>query len=80
MKSSKIGVSIIPKKLPRTELKIAAVSLPFAALVNITALETGGGIQATVIKLKTALFLEQFIHKLTPLRSNDLQQKSLIVL
>lgn len=39
-------------KLPRTEFKIAAVSLPCAALVRITALETGGGIQATVIRLQ----------------------------
>lgn len=48
MKSSKNGVNKMPIKLPKTELKIAAVSLPEAALVKITALETGGGIQATV--------------------------------
>lgn len=47
-----MGVKIIPRKLPKTELKIAAVSFPCAALVRITALETGGGIHATVINLK----------------------------
>lgn len=47
-----MGVIIIPKKLPKMELKIAAVSFPCAALVRITALETGGGIHATVINLK----------------------------
>lgn len=54
---------MIPKKLPSTELKIAAVSLPFAALVKITALETGGGIQATVIKLKVINTLTVFPFK-----------------
>lgn len=52
LRSKDIGVTIIPRKLPKMELKIAAVSLPWAALVKITALETGGGIQATVINLK----------------------------
>lgn len=42
----------IPRKLPTIELNMAAVSLPCAARVNITALETGGGIQATVMNLK----------------------------
>lgn len=55
LKSRETGVTIIPKKLPKIELKIAAVSLPCAALVKITALETGGGIQATVINLKLPL-------------------------
>lgn len=49
MNNSEIGVMIIPRKLPKIELKIAAVSFPCAALVRITALETGGGIHATVI-------------------------------
>lgn len=42
-------------KLPIIELKIEAVSLPWAALVSITALETGGGMHATVISLKCYL-------------------------
>lgn len=48
---SEIGVMMIPRKLPTIELKMAAVSLPFAARVNITAEDTGGGIHATVINL-----------------------------
>lgn len=58
---------IIPKKLPKTELKIAAVSLPCAALVRITALDTGGGIQATVINLKRRNLADTFI---TPRKYN----------
>lgn len=46
------GVINIPRKLPNTELNIAVVSFPCDALVKITALETGGGIQATVSMLK----------------------------
>lgn len=56
--SSSIGVIIIPRKLPKTELKIAAVSLPCEALVKITALETGGGMQATVINLKQVICVQ----------------------
>jgi hypothetical protein len=43
---------MIPKKLPNAELKIAAASFPPTALVKITAEETGGGIQLTVISLE----------------------------
>lgn len=43
---------MIPRKLPITELNIAAVSFPWAALVKMTALLTGGGMQATVTKLQ----------------------------
>lgn len=52
LNNNDIGVIMIPKKLPKIEFKIAAVSFPCAALVRITALETGGGIHATVIKLQ----------------------------
>lgn len=45
---------MIPKKLPTTELKIAPISFPCADLVKITALETGGGIQAVVMSLEAA--------------------------
>jgi len=45
--SSKNGVTNIPRKLPNAELKIAAASLPPTAFVNITADDTGGGIQPT---------------------------------
>lgn len=52
-KSSKqSGVIIMPRKLPRAELKIAPASLPPTAFVKITAVETGGGITLTVIKLR----------------------------
>lgn len=40
-----------PKKLPRMELKTAAASFPPTALVNITADDTGGGMQLRVINL-----------------------------
>lgn len=46
-----VGVIKIPKKLPTTELNIAAASLPPTALVKMTAEETGGGIQLTVASL-----------------------------
>lgn len=49
-KSSNNGVMIIPRKLPKAELKIAAASFPPTALVRITADDTGGGIQPTVCK------------------------------
>jgi hypothetical protein len=53
-----------PKKLPKTELNMAAVSLPCAARVRITALETGGGMHATVMRpFKT--------HELTPNKVNS---------
>jgi hypothetical protein len=52
---------MIPKKLPNAELKIAAASFPPTALVKITAEETGGGIQLTVISLeKDKLFKFNF--------------------
>lgn len=41
-----------PNKDPMTELKRAAASFPPAARVKITAEETGGGIQPTVMSLK----------------------------
>jgi hypothetical protein len=41
----------MPRKLPITELKTAAASFPPTAFVKITAEETGGGIQLTVINL-----------------------------
>jgi hypothetical protein len=47
------GVIMTPKKLPKTELNMAAVSLPCAARVRITALETGGGMHATVMRLSS---------------------------
>lgn len=51
LKSRESGVMMMPRKLPKTEFKIAAVSFPCAALVKMTALDTGGGIHATVINL-----------------------------
>eukprot|EP00123_Amoebidium_parasiticum_P001039 comp12014_c0_seq1/m.6715 comp12014_c0_seq1/g.6715 ORF comp12014_c0_seq1/g.6715 comp12014_c0_seq1/m.6715 type:complete len:286 (+) comp12014_c0_seq1:1108-1965(+) len=42
--NSSAGVINIPKKLPNAELKIAAGSFPPAALVRMTAEDTGGGI------------------------------------
>jgi len=44
-------VNITPIRLPITELKTAAASFPPAALVRMTADETGGGMQPTVINL-----------------------------
>mmetsp|Transcript_2854 Transcript_2854/g.8446 ORF Transcript_2854/g.8446 Transcript_2854/m.8446 type:complete len:221 (-) Transcript_2854:40-702(-) len=44
-KSSSMGVTMMPRSDPNAELKIAAASLPPAAFVRITALETGGGMQ-----------------------------------
>lgn len=52
LNKSDIGVIKIPKKLPTTELKIAAASLPCAAFVKMTLLETGGGMHATVSSLE----------------------------
>lgn len=52
VQSKEIGVTMTPRKLPKIELMIAAVSLPLAALVRITALDTGGGMHATVNNLK----------------------------
>lgn len=46
--SNESGVIIMPRKLPKIELKMAAVSFPSDARVKITALDTGGGILATV--------------------------------
>ena len=46
------GVTVIPKKLPKAELKIAAASFPPMALAIITADETGGGMQPTTCNLK----------------------------
>jgi hypothetical protein len=45
------GVSIIPIRHPSTELKTAAASFPPTVLVRITAEDTGGGMQPTVINL-----------------------------
>lgn len=50
MSSSK-GVTVIPKKLPKAELNIAAASFPPMDLVIMTADETGGGIQPTTCNL-----------------------------
>lgn len=47
----KIGVITIPRKLPRTELKIAAASFPPTDFVSMTADDTGGGMHATVVNL-----------------------------
>lgn len=38
---------MIPRKLPKAELNIAAASFPPTALVRMTADETGGGMQPT---------------------------------
>lgn len=40
-----------PIREPITELKMAAASFPPAALVRMTADDTGGGMQPTVINL-----------------------------
>jgi hypothetical protein len=45
------GVSMIPIRHPNTELKTAVASFPPTALVRITADDTGGGMQPTVINL-----------------------------
>jgi hypothetical protein len=42
---------MIPTRHPNTELKIAAASFPPTALVRMTADDTGGGMQPTVISL-----------------------------
>ena len=42
---------MIPIRQPITELKTAAASFPPAALVRMTADDTGGGMQPTVINL-----------------------------
>lgn len=57
LNNSRTGVKMMPKKLPITELNIAPTSLPCADFVKITALETGGGIHATVISLKIILYI-----------------------
>jgi hypothetical protein len=44
-------VSIIPIRHPNTELKTAAASFPPTAFVRMTADDTGGGMQPTVINL-----------------------------
>lgn len=49
--SKAIGVKIIPRKLPTTELNIATASFPPTLFVKITADETGGGMQLTVVNL-----------------------------
>lgn len=43
---------MIPKKLPTAELNIAAASFPPTDFVSMTADDTGGGIQPTVINLQ----------------------------
>lgn len=43
---------MMPRKLPKAELKTAPASLPPTALVSITAVETGGGMTLTVINLE----------------------------
>ena len=45
-----IGVTTMPKKDPKADLKIAAASLPPTALVRMTADETGGGMQETTVR------------------------------
>ena len=50
---SENGVMMMPRKLPRTELNTAVASLPPIALVRMIAEETGGGMQLTVISLKS---------------------------
>jgi hypothetical protein len=45
------GVSTIPIRHPNTELKTAAASFPPTALVRMTADDSGGGMQPTVINL-----------------------------
>lgn len=45
-------MTTVPRKLPSAELKMAAASLPPAALVNMTAEETGGGMQPTINSLR----------------------------
>lgn len=52
-----IGVTTTPNRDPTTLLKMAAASFPPADLVRITAEDTGGGIQLTVISLQ---------HNITP--------------
>lgn len=46
-------MSIIPIRQPSTELKTAAASFPPTVLVRMTADDTGGGMQPTVINLMT---------------------------
>lgn len=41
------GVTRMPRRLPTVELKMAAASLPPTTEVRMTALDTGGGMQAT---------------------------------
>jgi len=45
------GVNMTPIRQPITEFKTAAASFPPAALVRMTADDTGGGMQPTVINL-----------------------------
>lgn len=47
-----MGVKMIPRRLPRAELKIAAASFPPIDLVRITAEETDGGMHPTITNLK----------------------------
>ena len=49
-----MGDTNIPRKLPNAELKIAPGSFPDAVLVNMTAEETGGGIQLTMTNPRTS--------------------------
>lgn len=55
--SNSSGVTIIPRKLPKAELKMAAASFPPTALVSMTADETGGGIQPTVCNPRSSQVL-----------------------
>ncbi len=48
---SNSGVTTMPRRLPKAELKIAPASLPPTALVRMTAEETGGGMQPMTMSL-----------------------------
>ncbi len=50
-KRSSRGVTTMPRRLPKAELKMAPASLPPTALVRMTADDTGGGMQPTTMRL-----------------------------